>query len=93
MIIVIIDGCIKVGLNLNEFILLGKFFNVFKVFKCDIFYCVIKKYSGVIIVLVIIFIVDMVGIKVFVIGGIGGVYKDVVVIFDILRDFEEIFEK
>jgi len=73
--IAIIDGRIKVGLNPNELTTLGKQSNVLKVSKRDIPYCVIKKYSGATTVSATILIADMVGIKVFATGGIGGVHK------------------
>lgn len=91
--IAIIDGRIKVGLNPNELTSLGKLSNVLKVSKRDIPYCVIKKYSGATTVSATILIADMVGIKVFATGGIGGVHKDAAATFDISRDLEEISEK
>lgn len=91
--IAIIDGRIKVGLNPNELTTLGKQSNVLKVSKRDIPYCVIKKYSGATTVSATILIADMVGIKVFATGGIGGVHKHAAATFDISRDLEEISEK
>ena len=91
--IAIIDGRIKVGLNPNELTTLGKQSNVLKVSKRDIPYCVFKKYSGATTVSATILIADMVGIKVFATGGIGGVHKHAAATFDISRDLEEISEK
>lgn len=91
--IAIIDGRIKVGLNPNELTTLGKQSNVLKVSKRDIPYCVIKKYSGATTVSATILIADMVGIKVFATGCIGGVHKHAAATFDISRDLEEISEK
>lgn len=91
--IAIIDGRIKVGLNPNELTTLGKQSNVLKVSKRDIPYCVIKKYNGATTVSATILIADMVGIKVFATGGIGGVHKHAAATFDISRDLEEISEK
>lgn len=91
--IAIIDGRIKVGLDPKELTLLGKQSNVLKVSKRDISYCILKKYSGATTVSATILISDMVGIKVFATGGIGGVHKNATETFDISRDLEEISEK
>lgn len=88
--IAIIDGRIKVGLTPDEITLLGSRKNVLKVSKRDIAYCVLKSYTGATTVSATILIADMVGIKVFATGGIGGVHKNGATTFDISRDLEEI---
>ena len=91
--IAIIDGRIKVGLTPDELTLLGSRKNVLKVSKRDIAYCVLKSYTGATTVSATILIADMVGIKVFATGGIGGVHKNGATTFDISRDLEEIATK
>ncbi len=88
--IAIIDGRIKVGLTPDEITLLGSRKNVLKLSKRDIAYCVLKSYTGATTVSATILIADMVGIKVFATGGIGGVHKNGATTFDISRDLEEI---
>ena len=91
--IAIIDGRIKVGLTPSELTLLGKQQNVLKLSKRDLAYCVIKKYTGATTVSATILIADMVGIRIFATGGIGGVHKNASETFDISRDLEEIADK
>ena len=91
--IAIIDGRIKVGLTPDELTVLGSRKNVLKVSKRDIAYCVLKSYTGATTVSATILIADMVGIKVFATGGIGGVHKNGATTFDISRDLEEIATK
>lgn len=59
---------------------------MFKLLCVDIVVCIVIGGIGVIIVVVIMIVVDFVGIDVFVMGGIGGVYCGVEVMFDILVD-------
>lgn len=59
---------------------------VIKVSCRDLLVLVVWKGDGVIIVVVIMIIVDLVGICVFVIGGIGGVYWGVERMMDIFVD-------
>lgn len=85
--IVIIGGVMKVGLSKEEIELLGcEGYNVIKVSCCDLFFVVVVGKNGVIIVVLMMIIAVFVGIKVFVIGGIGGVYCGVEYIFDIFVD-------
>lgn len=77
----------KVGLSKEEIELLGREgYNVIKVSCRDLFFVVVVGKNGVIIVVLTMIIVVFVGIKVFVIGGIGGVYRGVEYIFDIFVD-------
>jgi len=91
--IAVINGRIKVGLNPDELTLLGKAGNVLKLSKRDLAYCIAKKYHGATTVSATILIADMVGIKVFATGGIGGVHKNAQQSFDISRDLEELSDK
>lgn len=60
-----------------------------KVLCVDMLVCMVVGCNGVMIVVVIMIVVYFVGIFVFVIGGIGGVYKGVDQSFDIFVDFME----
>lgn len=91
--IAVLNGRIKVGLTPDEITLLGKSGNVLKLSKRDLAYCISKKYNGATTVSATILIADMVGIKVFATGGIGGVHKNAQQTFDISRDLEELSDK
>ncbi|WP_025724700.1 pseudouridine-5'-phosphate glycosidase [Acholeplasma granularum] len=91
--IAIINGRIKVGLEPNELTKLASQKNVLKVSKRDIAYCVTKSYDGATTVSATLLIADMVGIKVFATGGIGGVHRNYHEVLDISRDLEDLSNK
>ncbi len=88
--IAIINGVIKVGLTPDELTDLAKEKNVLKVSKRDFGYVVSKKMTGATTVSATMLIANMVGIKVFATGGIGGVHRGAQETFDISRDLEEL---
>lgn len=88
--IAIIDGVIKVGLTADELERLAKSDHVLKVSKRDFGYTVSKGLTGATTVSATMLIAQMVGIKVFATGGIGGVHRGAEDSFDISRDLEEL---
>lgn len=88
--IAIIDGIIKVGLSDQELTRLAEDKDVLKVSKRDIAYAVSQKRTGATTVSATMLISDLVGIRVFSTGGIGGVHKNGEHTMDISRDLEEL---
>ena len=90
-IIAILDGVIKVGLTDNEVDTLAKAGrDVAKVSRRDIAYVVSHKKNGATTVASTMIIANMVGIKIFATGGIGGVHRGASETFDISADLEEL---
>lgn len=89
VIIVFMDGNICVGLEDVDLDCFVQVINVMKCFCVDLIFVLVINWFGVIIVVVMMMVVYVVGFKVFVIGGIGGVYKGVEISFDIFVDFDE----
>jgi pseudouridylate synthase len=90
--IAIIEGVIKVGLEVQELEMLAKSKDVLKISKRDIAYAITTKKTGATTVSATMLIAHMVGIKVFATGGIGGVHRKANETFDISRDLEELSE-
>lgn len=88
--IAIIDGVIKVGLNENDLNRIATEDNILKVSKRDIGYCVSQQKMGATTVSGTMILANLVGIKVFATGGIGGVHRGATETFDISRDLEEL---
>ncbi len=88
--IAILNGIIKVGLTDDELETLAKSRDVLKVSKRDFGYVLSKGLSGATTVSATMLIAEMVGIKVFATGGIGGVHRGAEKTFDISRDLEEL---
>lgn len=89
--IAIINGVIKVGLTDEEIDFLAKEARkVCKVSRRDIAYVVSHKLNGATTVASTMIIADMVGIRIFATGGIGGVHKEANITFDISADLEEL---
>lgn len=88
--IAIINGQIKVGLSNDEIKQLAKTKDVLKVSKRDLAYVVSQNKTGATTVSATMLIANMVGIKVFATGGIGGAHKNAQQTFDISRDLEEL---
>ncbi|HLR35235.1 MAG TPA: pseudouridine-5'-phosphate glycosidase [Tissierellales bacterium] len=88
--IAVLDGKLKVGLSKEEIEYLGKGDNIYKVSRRDLPFVVANKLDGATTVAATMIISEMVGIKVFVTGGIGGVHKGANETFDISADLQEL---
>jgi len=88
--IAIIDGIIKVGLEKEDIERIGNSkTEVIKVSRRDIPIVTSRKLSGATTVSATMFISNLVGIKVFATGGIGGVHRNQNEVMDISNDLEE----
>lgn len=87
--IAIINGQCCVGLSKDEIEVFGKEKNVWKVSLRDIPYVISKKIFGATTVAATMRIATMVGIKIFVTGGIGGVHRGAEKSMDISADLTE----
>ncbi|NLY81160.1 MAG: pseudouridine-5'-phosphate glycosidase [Clostridiales bacterium] len=85
----IIQGKIKVGLTKEDIEYLAKAKGVVKVSRRDFPYVLAKKLDGATTVAGTMIAAELVGIKVFVTGGIGGVHRGAGDSFDISADLEE----
>lgn len=88
--IAIIGGRIKVGLSEEELEFFGKSGDILKTSRRDLAYIVANKLHGATTVATTMIISEMVGIKVFVTGGIGGVHRGAETSFDISADLQEL---
>ncbi|PKK96639.1 MAG: pseudouridine-5-phosphate glycosidase, partial [Tenericutes bacterium HGW-Tenericutes-3] len=88
--IAILNGKIKVGLTSEELEELAKSKDVLKVSKRDFGFVLSQNKTGATTVSATMLIAEMVGIKVFATGGIGGVHRGAEKTFDISRDLEEL---
>lgn len=86
----IIDGKIKVGLSDEELDIMAQANNIMKVSRRDIPWVVAQKLHGATTVASTMIIANMVGIKVFATGGIGGVHRGAETTFDISADLTEL---
>lgn len=88
--VAIIDGEIVIGLNDSELeYIANKKVEVVKVGRKDIPIVIAKKQCGALTVSATMAICNMVGIKFFATGGIGGVHRGASKTFDISSDLEE----
>ena len=87
--IAIINGACCIGLSENQIETFGKEKNVWKVSLRDMPYVVSKKLYGATTVAATMRIASMVGIKIFVTGGIGGVHRGAEKTMDISADITE----
>ena len=87
--IAILDGKLCVGLNTQQLELLGNTKDVWKVSLRDMPYVISQKLPGATTVAATMRIASMVGIQVFVTGGIGGVHRDAENTMDISADLFE----
>ncbi len=87
--IAILDGKLCVGLNAQQLELLGNTKDVWKVSLRDMPYVLSQKIPGATTVAATMRIASMVGIQVFVTGGIGGVHRDAENTMDISADLFE----
>ncbi len=88
--IAIIDGIIKVGMNDSEIEDLAKRKNVIKASRRDIPIILAKKLDGATTVAGTMIIADLMGIRIFVTGGIGGVHRNAIETMDISADLREL---
>ena len=89
--IAIIDGCLKVGLSIDEMQILAKNGdNVKKISRRDIPICIASRENGATTVSATMIISSMAGINIFATGGIGGVHRDVNSSLDISADLQEL---
>ncbi|MGG3210065.1 pseudouridine-5'-phosphate glycosidase [Geobacillus stearothermophilus] len=88
--IAIIDGKIKIGLTDDELELLGTSHDVEKVSRRDLPYVVAMKKHGATTVAGTMICAQMVGIRVFATGGIGGVHRGAEQTMDISADLQEL---
>ena len=87
--IAILDGKLCVGLNTQQLELLGNTRDVWKVSLRDMPYVLSQKIPGATTVAATMRIASMVGIRVFVTGGIGGVHRGAENTMDISADLFE----
>jgi len=89
--IAILDGVIRIGLDNEALEKLGKLGpNVIKCSRRDIAYVVSQKKNGATTVSATMLIANMVGIRIFVTGGIGGVHREGENTMDISADLTEL---
>ena len=89
--IAILNGRLRVGLNVNEIRQLGKSgSDVIKCSRRDLPFVVARKLDGATTVAATMIIAAMAGIRVFATGGIGGVHRGVEETLDISADLEEL---
>ena len=86
----IINGKIKVGLNSEEIKILAKGKNIEKISTHNLSLILNTNKCGSTTVASTIMIADMVGIKVFATGGIGGVHRDSNYTYDISSDLNQL---
>lgn len=86
----IINGKIKVGLTSEELEFLATSKDVIKASTRDYAYIVANGLNGATTVATTIVTCSLVGLKVFVTGGIGGVHREASETFDISRDLQEL---
>jgi pseudouridylate synthase len=87
--IALLDGKLCVGLNKEQLEFLGTAKDVWKVSLRDMPYVVSKKIAGATTVAATMRVASMVGIKIFVTGGIGGVHREAQNTLDISADLTE----
>lgn len=86
----ILDGKIKVGMTEKEIEYLGKAEDVMKVSRRDLPVVMARGEDGATTVAGTMIVADMVGIKVFATGGVGGVHRGAEKTFDISADLQEL---
>lgn len=86
----IIDGIIKIGLTKDELEYFSQSKNIEKVSRRDFPHILSMKKNGATTVAGTMICADMVGIKVFVTGGIGGIHRGVEKSWDISADLTEL---
>ncbi|KJH48389.1 indigoidine synthase A-like protein [Dictyocaulus viviparus] len=84
------DGQIHIGLDDNELRRVAETVDAVKVSRRDIAYAICKGVVGGTTVAATIYLANLVGIRVFATGGIGGVHREAEKTFDISADLLEI---
>ena len=87
--IAILDGKLCVGMNAEQFEIVGNSENVWKVSLRDMPFVLSKKLTGATTVASTMRIASIAGIKIFVTGGIGGVHREAENTMDISADLIE----
>lgn len=88
--IAIIKGKLRVGLTPKEIEYLGSSHDVIKTSRRDLPFIIAKGLDGATTVASTMIIANLVGIKVFATGGIGGVHRGAQATFDISADLQEL---
>jgi len=88
--IAIIEGKIKIGLTKNELEFMATSRDILKTSSKDLVAVVAKNLNGATTVAATMIVADLVGIKIFVTGGIGGVHRGAEKSFDISADLQEL---
>lgn len=86
----IINGRIKVGLSEEDLEYMGTGKNIIKASRRDLPFIFAKKLDGATTVASTMIIAELVGIEIFVTGGIGGVHRGAADTFDISADLMEL---
>ncbi|MCD6106698.1 MAG: pseudouridine-5'-phosphate glycosidase [Caldisericaceae bacterium] len=86
----IINGKIIIGMTQEEIHHLGHTKDVLKLSTREIPFCIAEKKDGATTVSATSYIAELVGIRVFATGGIGGVHRNAEHTFDISRDLDEL---
>ncbi len=86
----IINGRIKVGLSQEDLEHMGTGKNIIKASRRDLPFIISKKLDGATTVASTMIIAELVGIEIFVTGGIGGVHRGATETFDISADLMEL---
>ncbi len=86
----IINGKIIIGMTQEEIHHLGDTKDVLKLSTREIPFCIAEKRDGATTVSATSYIAELVGIRVFATGGIGGVHRNAEHTFDISRDLDEL---
>ena len=87
--IAILDGKLCIGMNAEQFEIVGNSENVWKVSLRDMPFVLSRKLSGATTVASTMRIASLAGIKIFVTGGIGGVHREAENTMDISADLIE----
>lgn len=87
--IAILDGKLCIGMNAEQFEIVGNSENVWKVSLRDMPFVLSKKLTGATTVASTMRIASIAGIKIFVTGGIGGVHREAENTMDISADLIE----
>lgn len=86
----IVNGRIKIGVTQEELQILAEAKNVAKLSRRDMATLIAEKGNGATTVAAAMMMADMVGIRVFATGGIGGVHRGVEHTWDISADLQEL---
>ncbi len=88
--IAILGGKIKIGLNREELTYLSRSKGIAKVSSRDVPFVVANRLNGATTVAATMIVSAMVGIEIFVTGGIGGVHRNASQTFDVSADLTEL---